>query len=107
MQDVMRIDLNCPYAEREAAKALGARWDAEKRMWFVDNPVDLRPFARWLPAEVRGFLLKSTSSSPPPQARRRCRWQAKEGAPELRNEGPTNYRPDWVPQEIPPGDPPW
>ena len=103
----MRINLDCPFAEKDSAKALGARWDPEKRTWFVDNPVDLRDFARWLPAEVQGFLLKSTSPSSQPTPRRRGRWQGRAGTQEMRNEGPTNYRPDWVPQEIPPGDPPW
>lgn len=44
----MRIDLNVPFAEKDAAKALGAWWDPARRTWFVKNVEDLTPFQRWL-----------------------------------------------------------
>lgn len=31
----MRINLNCPYAEKEDAKELGAKWDSELKTWYV------------------------------------------------------------------------
>ena len=40
--------LTCPYAEKEAAKALGARWEPTRRQWYVPAGKDLQPFARWL-----------------------------------------------------------
>ncbi|UUE95024.1 MULTISPECIES: exodeoxyribonuclease VII large subunit [Comamonas] len=43
--------LNVEYAQRGAVKALGARWDAEARKWFVPEGRDLAPFGAWLPAE--------------------------------------------------------
>ena len=46
----MRIDLNTTFAEKDAAKALGARWDAFKRVWYVVDPEDLSPFLRWIPS---------------------------------------------------------
>lgn len=46
----MRVDLVTPFAEKDAAKALGARWDSGKRTWYVQNVADLTPFARWIPA---------------------------------------------------------
>lgn len=52
----MRINLTTSYDERHAAKALGARWDAFKRCWYVIDPPDLTPFLRWIPA-VSGFDL--------------------------------------------------
>jgi hypothetical protein len=43
-----RTYLNCPFDEKDQAKALGARWDATKKRWYVDI-ADLSPFSRWLP----------------------------------------------------------
>lgn len=44
----MRINLQCPFSEKDQAKALGARWDAEKRVWYIVDPDELQPFERWL-----------------------------------------------------------
>ena len=41
--------LKCPYAEKDVAKMLGARWDNDKRQWFVPAGRDLAPFRRWIP----------------------------------------------------------
>jgi len=45
----MRIDLATPFADKDAAKALGARWDAARKTWYVTNVTDLTPFLRWIP----------------------------------------------------------
>lgn len=45
----MRINLVTPFAEKDAAKALGARWDAGKKVWYVVDVADLTPFMRWIP----------------------------------------------------------
>jgi hypothetical protein len=44
----MRIDLNCPYAEKDVARRLGARWDAARKVWFIVDVEDLTPFMRWI-----------------------------------------------------------
>ena len=44
----MRIDLQVPYPEKDTAKALGARWDAAKRIWYVKDVSDMTPFSRWI-----------------------------------------------------------
>lgn len=36
-----------PFKEREEAKALGAKWDKEKKQWYVPNDLDFTPFAKW------------------------------------------------------------
>jgi hypothetical protein len=45
----MRINLVTPFAEKDAAKALGARWDAAKKCWYIVDMDDLTPFMRWIP----------------------------------------------------------
>lgn len=32
-----RVDLYVPFNEKDEAKSAGARWDAEKRVWFCDD----------------------------------------------------------------------
>ena len=39
--------LACPYAEKDEAKSLGARWDANARKWYVPDDVDRNLFKRW------------------------------------------------------------
>lgn len=43
------MDLNVPYAEKDAAKALGAKWDPTRKTWYVPPGVDINRFARWAP----------------------------------------------------------
>lgn len=45
----MRINLKTPFAEKDAARALGARWDAARKIWYVTDVADLAPFMRWIP----------------------------------------------------------
>lgn len=40
--------LKVPFAEKDEAKQLGARWDAAKKKWYVPLGTDLAPFSRWL-----------------------------------------------------------
>ena len=42
--------LTVAFKDKDAAKALGARWDGVHRQWFVPEGRDLTPFATWLPA---------------------------------------------------------
>jgi hypothetical protein len=45
----MRINLVTPFAEKDAAKALGARWDSARKQWYIVDVPDLTPFLRWIP----------------------------------------------------------
>ncbi len=47
----MRINLSCPYSQKDEARALGARWDSIKRVWYIVDVEDLTPFMRWISAE--------------------------------------------------------
>src|SRR6516162_1026216 len=42
-----RIYLAVPYGERQEAKALGARWDAVKKAWYVGPGVEPEKIAKW------------------------------------------------------------
>ena len=44
----MRINLVTPFAEKDQAKALGARWDSVRKNWYIVDIADLTPFARWI-----------------------------------------------------------
>ncbi|RTL24352.1 MAG: hypothetical protein EKK49_21540 [Rhodocyclaceae bacterium] len=46
----MRTNLKVPFAEKDEAKRLGARWDPANKTWYVKDVEDLAAFARWLPA---------------------------------------------------------
>jgi hypothetical protein len=37
-----------PFEEKDAAKALGARWDPEIRSWYAPSGVAIEPLARWI-----------------------------------------------------------
>ena len=43
--------LACPYAEKDEAKSLGARWDNDARKLYVPAGVDRELFARWVANE--------------------------------------------------------
>jgi len=40
--------LNVPYAEKDQARELGARWNPSRKRWYVPPGVGLEPFERWL-----------------------------------------------------------
>lgn len=56
--------LNVPYAQKDAAKALGARWDAAQKKWYVPPDKDASLFAQWQAAD--GTAVATTS--PPKKA---------------------------------------
>ena len=41
------IFLNVPYAQKDEAKALGARWNAAEKKWYITADKDLSIFAKW------------------------------------------------------------
>lgn len=40
--------LKVPYAEKDQAKALGARWNNERKTWYVPDDQPTAPFEQWL-----------------------------------------------------------
>ncbi|NMM20942.1 MAG: exodeoxyribonuclease VII large subunit [Rhodoferax sp.] len=54
--------LTVSFKDKDAAKALGARWDNAQRQWFVPEGRELSPFSQWLPAGLdAGLSLAPTS----------------------------------------------
>ncbi|WP_370627498.1 DUF5710 domain-containing protein [Rhodoferax sp. PAMC 29310] len=64
----MRINLVTPFAEKDAVKALGARWDATKKLWYIVDVSDLTPFLRWMP-NVDAAMMGSDAAPSAPKAR--------------------------------------
>ncbi len=59
--------LTTAYEEKDAVKALGAKWEPDQRRWYVPAGRDLAAFAAWLPEEVKQTaLIASTAAVPQP-----------------------------------------
>lgn len=52
--------LDVPYKAKDAAKALGARFDGTVKRWYVEDGLDLVAFTAWLPAGTDLPLRTST-----------------------------------------------
>lgn len=69
--------INCPFKDKEIVKSLGARWDHQRKSWYVPDGCELSKFSKWLnessteqsrarfdKTDVKS-LSKKLSSSPP------------------------------------------
>lgn len=52
--------LNVPYAQKDEAKALGARWDATNKKWYAPASKDIALFVKW---QTDAVNLKSHSAT--------------------------------------------
>jgi hypothetical protein len=57
----MRINLVTPFAEKDDAKKLGARWDAQRKCWYIVDVADLTPYMRWIPDLVAATSTESVA----------------------------------------------
>ena len=62
----MQVFLKVPYAEKDEAKLLGARWDYERKQWYVPAGMLITPFECWLGDLWSGVaeIIKPKSKSP-------------------------------------------
>ena len=44
----MRIDLTVNFADKDKVKWLGAKWDNARKVWYIKNIEDLRPFLPYM-----------------------------------------------------------
>lgn len=65
------IFLNVPFKEKDHAKSLGARWNPERKQWYIPSGMDPIAFAIWMnPDEAQAILdaaktTTSVTSTPP------------------------------------------
>jgi hypothetical protein len=57
------VFLTVPYAEKDAAKALGARWNPTRRRWYVADGVATEPFANWIDAASASAFTSAPASA--------------------------------------------
>ena len=48
MQMGFEIWLKVPYQDKDEAKALGARWNATFKRWYIPEDAAIEPLERWL-----------------------------------------------------------
>ena len=48
--------LNVPYAQKDTAKSLGARWDSANKKWYVPADINIALFAKW---QTQAVILES------------------------------------------------
>jgi hypothetical protein len=48
-----KIYIEVPYAQKDDAKLLGARWDAEVRRWYITDKQDVLLFSEWFGGTVQ------------------------------------------------------
>jgi hypothetical protein len=56
--------LNVPYAEKDEARALGARWNPGRKRWYVPSGVALEPFQKWLKEGESGGRVDAKAAKP-------------------------------------------
>ena len=56
MKQKQRFYLDCPYADKDECKELGAYWDMDKRKWFVPEGLDKDDFRKWWPGQNPEYL---------------------------------------------------
>ena len=47
-----RYYMNVPFAEKDEAKGLGAKWDYEEKKWYFTDQNDAYLFTKWLPSNA-------------------------------------------------------
>jgi hypothetical protein len=55
--------LTVPFAEKDQAKALGARWNAAQKKWYVPDGANSALFEKWQPQAMAVSASNSTSAS--------------------------------------------
>ena len=51
------IFLNCPFNEKDKCKALGGKWDAERKKWYVPDGIDASSFQKWIESDKKEEIL--------------------------------------------------
>lgn len=62
MNATTNINLKVPFSEKDQAKALGARWNAELKQWYVPQGVDSAPFEKWFDSAATTGSVKTATT---------------------------------------------
>lgn len=49
----MRTNLNVKFKDKQTVKDLGARWDAARKIWYIENVENVEPFLPWIPDHLK------------------------------------------------------
>jgi hypothetical protein len=69
----MRTNLIVPFEEKDEARRLGALWDMGRKVWYVWDMEDMRPFLRWMPER----LTRPTKSKPLKRSKKQSKKSAR------------------------------
>jgi len=58
-----RTYLKVPFPQKDAAKSLGAKWDATVGSWYVPENVGVAPFAAWLAGSLPAVVAASDTAT--------------------------------------------
>jgi hypothetical protein len=61
----MRINLIVPVSENALAKKRGAKWDANDKIWYVENPENIFDFVQWAPEKLKKATTRGPLKHPP------------------------------------------
>ena len=59
-----KVYLNVPFSQKDAAKALGAKWDAAQKKWYVLDDKELSLFSQWQTLSAPRAINKNSLATP-------------------------------------------
>ena len=59
-----KVYLNVPFSQKDAAKALGAKWDAAQKKWYVLDDKELNLFSQWQTLSAPKTINKNIVATP-------------------------------------------
>lgn len=75
MTATTNINLKVPFAEKDQAKALGARWNAELKLWYVPQGLDTALFEKWLTTSSSSQTVVKSATKPTPAVNNQAEFQ--------------------------------
>lgn len=68
MNATTNINLKVPFNEKDQAKALGAKWNAELKLWYVPQGIETTPFEKWFTHSSSATPIVKNTPKPSKQA---------------------------------------
>lgn len=78
MSEVVFLDV--PYAQKDQVKSLGAKWNPEKKQWYIPPGKDTVPFKKWLAKTESNSLIKARAPLFLVESTEIC-WKCKKSTP--------------------------